>query len=104
MPKERMIETLGERQLLLPGLVAGALVANDRVKYLLTLLQTARAAANGAPGVSSLREERVASGVDDPRLDHVISDSAREPDGSYRIRARRCSRRRWPVSGGPTPT
>ncbi len=85
MSKERMIETLGERQLLIPGLVAAALVANDRVKYLLTLLQTARAAADGTPGASSLRRERVASGVDDPRLDHVVADSTRDPDGSYLI-------------------
>ena len=63
MAKEWMIEALGERQLLLPGLVRRALAANDRAKYLLTLLQTARAAADGIDGVTSLREERIASGI-----------------------------------------
>lgn len=80
-----MIETLGERPLLLPGLVAAALSANDRVKYLLTLLQTARSAADGAPGIASLREERLASGVDETGLDRVISDSVRRTEGSYLI-------------------
>ena len=32
MPKDRSIEALGEGRLLLPGLVVGALGANDRVK------------------------------------------------------------------------
>lgn len=62
MPKEWMIEALGEDHLRLPGLVARALAANDQVKYLLTLLQTARAAADDATVATSLREERLASG------------------------------------------
>ncbi len=85
MPKEWIIEALGEDQLLLPGLVGGALTANDGVKYLLTVLQTARTAADGATELTSLREERHASGVDDVRLDRLIANSARESDGSYRI-------------------
>ena len=84
MPKDRMIELLGEGHLLLPGLLARALAANDRVKYLLTLLQTARSAADGAVDASSLREERLACGVDDPLLDRVVAESARER-GVYRI-------------------
>ena len=86
MAKERIIEALGEQQVLLPGLVADALVANDRVKYLLTLLQSARASADGAAGASTLREERLASGVEDSELDGVIAASALEVDGRYRIR------------------
>jgi uncharacterized protein Yka (UPF0111/DUF47 family)/phosphohistidine swiveling domain-containing protein len=85
MPKEKMIEALGERELLLPGLVAAASSANDRVKYLLTLLQTARSAADGAPGASNLREERLTSGVEEADLDRVVADSVRRPDGSYVI-------------------
>ena len=80
-----MIETLGERRLLLPGMLAAAVSANDRVKYLLTLLQTARSAADGAPGASTLREERLASGVDGAGLDRVVAESVRQADGSYRI-------------------
>jgi pyruvate, orthophosphate dikinase len=85
MAKERMIESLGERQLLLPGLVAAALAANDRVKYRLTVLQTARAAADGAEPATSLQNERVTAGIEDPQLDRVVGQSAREGDGWYRI-------------------
>lgn len=80
-----MIATLGESHLLLPGLVAGGLAANDRVKYLLTLLQAARAAADGVGDPSTLREERTACGVEDSRLDGVVAESVREPDGRYRV-------------------
>jgi pyruvate,orthophosphate dikinase len=85
MPKDRMIEVLGEGHLLLPGLVADALGANDRVKYLLTLIQTARSAADGAVGVASLQDERLASGVNDAGLDRVVGESTRDADGRYRI-------------------
>ena len=78
-----MIATLGGSQLLLPGLVTRGLAANDRVKYLLTLLQAARAAADGVGDQSTLREERVACGVEDSRLDRVVAESVREPDGRY---------------------
>ena len=78
MAKDRIIATLGERRLLLPGFVTQALAANDRVKYLLTLVQSARAAADGA-AQTSLRDERVACGVEDARLDRVVAESVREP-------------------------
>ncbi len=85
MAKERIIETLGENELLLPGLLNDALAANDRVKYLLTLLQNAQAAADGDTGASELREERLASGVADAGLDRVVGSSARHADGAYSI-------------------
>ncbi len=85
MAKHEIIEALGERELLLPGLVADALASNDRVKYLLALLQSARAAADGASPAGSLREERLASGVLDPELDRLVNASTLEPDGRYRI-------------------
>src|ERR1039458_1721950 len=85
MAKDRMIEVLGEAQLLLPGLGGSALAANDRVKYLLTLLQAARSGADGAVGVSGLRDERLASGVEDRELDRLVGGSTHEPDGRYRI-------------------
>ena len=80
-----MIATLGESQLLLPRLVTGGLAANDRVKYLLTLVQGARAAADGVGDQSTLRDERIACGVEDTQLDRVIANSTREPDGRYRV-------------------
>ncbi len=84
MAKERIIQELGEGELLLPELVRRALAANDRVKYLLTLLQAARAAADGAPA-ANLREERLASGVEDPALDRVAADSIFAGEGAYRV-------------------
>ena len=80
-----MIATLGESELLLPGLLTSGLAANDRVKYLLTLVQSARAAADGVADPGTLREERLACGVEDSRLDRVVGESVREPDGRYRI-------------------
>ena len=85
MPKDLMIATLGESELLLPGLVTGGLAANDRVKYLLTLVQAARAAADGVGEQSPLRDERLACGIEDSRLDRVIAESVREPDGRYLV-------------------
>src|SRR5215470_12603884 len=41
--KVAIIEQIGERGLLLPELIARGLVANDRVNYFLTLLQSAQA-------------------------------------------------------------
>ena len=117
MPKDTIIEALGESQLLLPGLVAKALEANDRVKYLLSLLAGRTIAADGLAAVSSLREERLASGIDDPRLDRMVAESVSEDDGSYRVpdaealaaagdrrhpgdaRAARCRRRGGGASG-----
>ncbi len=85
MSKDRFIEMLGERELLLPDLMSRALSANDRVKYLLTLLQGARAAADGDADASDLREERLAGGVSEAALDRVVHASARRKDGSYAI-------------------
>jgi pyruvate,orthophosphate dikinase len=82
--KERIIATLGERELLLPDLVRRALSANDRVKYRLTLLQSARASADGDAHASDLHDERLASGVSDLELDGVVHASAKS-DGSYLI-------------------
>lgn len=63
--------------MLLPDLVSPALSANDRVKYLLTLLQSARAAADGDANVPDLHEDRVASGVSDLALDRVVAGDKR---------------------------
>jgi len=74
--KVAIIEQIGERGLLLPELIARGLVANDRVKYFLTLLQSAQARAQ-APHepVPNLRVQREASGVGDVSLDHVVEAS-----------------------------
>ena len=88
--KSEVLEELEEPMLLLPSLVNSGLAGNDRAKYFLTLLQSARAQADAAtvrPGDagSSLREERLAAGVGDPRLDEVVAGTTRLGDGSYAI-------------------
>ncbi|MFI5042383.1 MAG: hypothetical protein ACHQNA_11140, partial [Acidimicrobiales bacterium] len=76
--KHDVVDELGERVLLLPSLVNRGLEANDRAKYLLTLLQAARAHADDPAGpFSALREERLAAGVPDEQLDEVIGRARR---------------------------
>ena len=84
--KTRIIDALGERALLLPALVNAALAANDRVKYLFTLLQTARQAAEH-PGMapSRLKSERLAAGVASPELDEVVAGAAQILPDQYQI-------------------
>ncbi len=76
--KPDAVDGLGERVLLLPSLVNRGLEANDRAKYLLTLLQAAQAhAEDPACPYSSLRDERLAAGMDDEALDDVVGRSRR---------------------------
>jgi len=84
--KTLIVSALGEEKLLLPSLVNAALTANDRVKYLFTLLQTARSHADrpNAP-VSSLSAERLAAGVTDPSFDTAVDGAQKLPDGRYQI-------------------
>jgi uncharacterized protein Yka (UPF0111/DUF47 family) len=84
--KVDVLDELGEPTLLLPSLVNRGLDANDRAKYLLSLLQAARSRADepGQP-VSSLRDERLASGVFDADLDEVVKRSRRVGADSYII-------------------
>ena len=74
--KTRIIKTLGEPGLLLPVLLNDGLAANDRAKYYFTLLQAAATHARHPEAqVSSLRRERLASGVDDETCDQVVAAS-----------------------------
>jgi uncharacterized protein Yka (UPF0111/DUF47 family) len=74
-----ILENLGETALLLPQLINQALTANDRVKYWLTLLQSARDHADHpTTDVPSLQREREAAGVDDASMDAVVSASTRD--------------------------
>jgi uncharacterized protein Yka (UPF0111/DUF47 family) len=84
--KVRIVEALGERNLLLPTLVNRALAANDRAKYRFTLLQSARTHADQPQAPSSpLRREREASGVEDAELDGVVAGSGKLDGDLYRI-------------------
>src|SRR4029450_11729887 len=77
-----ILETLGETSLLLPESINRALAANDRIKYFLTLLQSARDHANRPDAdPPSLRREREASGVDDSSFDDVASGRGADNGG-----------------------
>ena len=81
--KVAIIEKIGESGVLLPELITRGLAAHDRLKYYLTLLQTAYtyALAPGKP-VPSLRTQREASGLEDTTLDRVIEGSVDRGGGT----------------------
>lgn len=82
MTKADIIARLGESAVLLPGLIAEALAANDRLKLRLSLLQEAVAqAGRPTPAARGFEAERRATGLDDPRLDALVS-GARSLGGS----------------------
>ena len=86
MEKNRIIDALGERTLLLPSLINSALAANDQAKYLFTLLQAAKNRADHPDAVhSTLRQERLANDLPDEDLDRVVERSELGADGAYRI-------------------
>ena len=91
---------LGHDRLLKPARIERALVANEQAKYYLTLLQNARAHAEGpAAQVAELRRERVAAGVDDAALDGVVAGAHKLSENTYRIAsAAACWRASWPPS------
>ena len=76
--KEQIVEELGE--LLLPNLVNKGLVANDRAKYLMTLLQSAREHAHRRDcGFTEFRSERIACGIEQPAFDTVVEQCTLRP-------------------------
>jgi uncharacterized protein Yka (UPF0111/DUF47 family) len=81
-----IIGSLGEKQLLLPGLVQSGLAANDRVKYFFALLQCAREQCETpAANPPDLQREREASGVAEAEFDAVIAASSALAGGRCRI-------------------
>lgn len=84
--KRAIIEELGDAPLVLPELLHDALVANERTKYLLSLLQVARGHADApASAPPDLAGERARCGIDDARLDAIAAASRPAPGGQYRI-------------------
>ena len=84
--KETILGDLGEERLLLPALLERALAANDRVKYLIALIQAGRLHADAPEEAhATLRAERVAAGVHDDTLDDVVGASRRVDESVYRI-------------------
>ncbi|WP_094227122.1 hypothetical protein [Methanolobus psychrotolerans] len=86
MKKKSIIRELGEDELLLPYLVNAALLANDRIKYYLTLLQTAKAKAeHPTMEFPDLRVERVTAGEKDAELDNTVMSSVKLDSGKFMI-------------------
>lgn len=86
--KASIVASLGERKLALPRMVNVALGANDRIKYLFTLLQAARRQADdpiAAP--PRLHNERLQAGIDDVTLDDVPGEAERVDADTYRVPA-----------------
>ncbi len=83
--KSKIAAVLGEQALLLPDLVARALAANDRLKFILSWLQAAAAAADtpDAPRPDLSRERR-AAGIADARFDEALR-SVRKAGSGYRL-------------------
>jgi len=82
--KTRIVAALGESLLLLPFLLNEALTANDRAKYRLSLLQTAKSHADSpdAP-FSDLHPERLACGITDASYDDVVAETVRRGPDNY---------------------
>ena len=86
--KASIVASLGERKLALPRMVNEALGANDRIKYLFTLVQAARHQADDPMGTPPrLRNERLQAGIDDLTLDDVPGEAQRLDAGTYRVPA-----------------
>jgi len=84
--KARIVAALGERLLLLPFLLNEALAANDRAKYRLTLLQTARAHADfPAETFSDLHAERLACSITDAWYDDVVAETVKTGVNTYAL-------------------
>ena len=72
--KGQILERLGESSVLLPGLINAGLMANERAKLRLTMLQEALAhGKNLAAPLRDLSTERRQAGLDDARFDAVVA-------------------------------
>ena len=83
--KAEVLAAIGETGLSRSAAVNAALSANDRVKYLLTLLQMAAAHADQpAQPPASLKRERIACGIDEPSLD-AFTIAAQRQGSAYHM-------------------
>jgi uncharacterized protein Yka (UPF0111/DUF47 family) len=83
--KTQILAALGENGLQQATALNAGLAANDRIKYAFSLLQMAiEHAANPNQPAVSLRQERLACGIDDPDLDTVVAN-ARDSGKACRI-------------------
>jgi uncharacterized protein Yka (UPF0111/DUF47 family) len=84
MEKSHIVEALGEEGLRLPALLNEALAANDRAKYLFTVLQVAQGHADHPGGPPpELRAERDAAGLAAAGFDEVAAAAMKVGAGRY---------------------
>ena len=110
--KTAILDAIGETALRRASLVNAALAANDRVKYLFSLLQMAVAHVESPDTpAATLKRERLAAGVDDIGFDAAVAGARREDDriripGAARMMARIAQDMRImaaPLLEGPNP-
>jgi len=76
--KTRILEAMGVTELQRASGLSDALAANDRVKYLFSLLQMAVSHADHPDqSATSLKRERLAAGVDEASLDDMVATAQR---------------------------
>jgi len=87
MSKTRIVDLLGEKALVLPALLDGAIIANEQAKYILGLLQLAAGNADrpDPQTAPTLRAEREACGIAEAALDRVIARGEMLGPGTYYI-------------------
>jgi uncharacterized protein Yka (UPF0111/DUF47 family) len=74
--KAQILDAIGEHGLQPVTAVNAGLAANDRVKYIFSLLQMALAhAEHPEQPAASMKQDRIACSIDDPALDAVVADS-----------------------------
>ena len=79
--KSGVLDAIGESDLQRATAVNAALAANDRAKFLFSLLQMAAShAAHPDRPAADLRRERLASGIDDAALDEVVPGARAQAD------------------------
>ena len=75
--KTQILTAIGETGLQPEVRLNSALAANDRLKYVFSLLQMALTyAEHPDQPATTLKRERIACGIDDPVLDTVVAGSA----------------------------
>ena len=84
--KQTIIQELGEEGLLLPVLINRALLANDRIKYFFSLLQTAAEQADHPErALPTMRVERETAGIETEQFDTVIEGTKMVRTGEYTV-------------------
>ena len=80
--KSRIIEELGQTDILLPSLIAEGLAANDRAKVRMSVLQSAmQSARDPAKGHPSLTDECHALGIDTVAMEALVKGARIRQDG-----------------------